>query len=202
MHRGERRQAVKIKGLPLLLGAGMVLIMQGAALASEAGGAGAHGLNWWDFGLRTLNFVILAGVLYKLLNKPISNFFTSRREDIQNLLAELDTKQREAEVRSAEFSTKMAALETETKQIVSEMIAEGEEERKKILEAANRQAEYIKQQAQVAVQQEIKVAMDTLQAEIAELSVAKAEELLRKKMKADDQDRLVRDFMTTVAEAK
>jgi F-type H+-transporting ATPase subunit b len=202
MHRGERRQAGMIKGLPLLLGAGMVLVVQGVALASEAGAHGAHGLNWWDLGLRTLNFSILAAILYKLLNKPISNFFTSRREDIQKMMTELDAKQREAEAMTAEFSAKMAALETETRQIVSEMIAEGEDERKKILESAQRQAEYIKQQAQVAVQQELKIAKDSLQAEIAEMSVAKADELLRKKMKADDQDRLVRDFMTTVAEAK
>jgi F-type H+-transporting ATPase subunit b len=191
-----------ITGMPLLLGAGMVLIMQGVALASEAGGQGGHGLNWWDLGLRILNFAILAGILYKLLNKPISSFFTSRREDIQTMIAELDAKQREAEAMTAEFTAKMAALETETKQIVTEMISEGEAERKKILEAAQRQAEYIKQQAQVAVQQEVKIAKDSLQAEIAEMSVAKAEELLRKKMKADDQDRLVRDFMTSVAEAK
>lgn len=201
MHMGERRQAVKVMGVPLLLSAGMVLVMQGAALASEAGG-GAHGLNWWDFGLRTLNFVILVAVLYKLLSKPIANFFTSRREEIQNTLAELDAKQRDAEAMAAEISAKMAALEAETRQIVSEMITEGEEERKKILESAHRQAEYIKQQAQIAVQQEVKAAMDTLQAEVAEMSVAKAEELLRKKMKAEDQERLVRDFMTTVAEAK
>jgi F-type H+-transporting ATPase subunit b len=54
----------------------------------------------------------------------------------------------------------------------------------------------------LAAQQEVKAARDKLQEEVAALSIAAAEEILRKKMRADDQDRLVKDFMTRVVEAK
>jgi F-type H+-transporting ATPase subunit b len=194
---------MRMKTVSFLLGAGAVLVFQGIAWCAGGGAQdGGHGLNWFDFALRTGNFAILAFILYKLLSKPISNFLVSRREDIQKLLADLEAKRREAEEVSAQYRARLAALDVETRKIVDELLAEGESEKSKILAAAEKQAEYIRQQAQLAAQQEVKVARDKLQEEIAELSIAAAEEILRKKIKADDQDRLVKDFMTRVVEAK
>lgn len=202
MHESKRGNGKYLKYVSLLLCMGMVLALRGAALAS--GGEGGHegGLNWTDFLLRLGNFVILLFILVKLLKKPIAGFFSKRREDIQTMLAELEIKKKEAEQKTAEYKSKLASLEDETRKIVSELIAEGEDERKKIVESGQKQAEYMKQQAQLAIQQEIKVARESLQEEISELSVAAAEQILRKKMKTEDQERLVREFTTRVVEAK
>jgi F-type H+-transporting ATPase subunit b len=201
MCKRERGYEMRVKGaLPLLCSA-LLLALQGVCWASEGGGHGGH-LNWTDFVYRLVAFVILVAILTKLLKKPISGFLTSRREGIQNLLAELESRRLEAEQRSAEQKAKLAVLEEETKKIVAELIAEGEAERQKIIESAEKQAEYIKQQAELAIQQEIKAARESLQEEISEATVAAAEALLRKNLKSADQDRLVRDFMTRVVEAK
>lgn len=194
---------MRMKTVSFLLGAGAVLAIQGIAWCSEGGAHdGGHGLNWFDFALRTGNFAILAFILYKLLSKPLGNFLVSRREDIKKLLADLEAKKREAEEISAQYKSKLAALDEETKKIVNELLAEGEAEKAKIIAAAEKQADYIRQQAQLAAQQEVKAARDKLQNDIADLSIAAAEEILRKKLKADDQDRLVKDFMKRVVEAK
>ena len=194
---------MKHRTASLLLGAGVILALHGLGWCSEGGEhGGGHGLNWWDFTLRLLNFVILLAVMVKLLKKPLGNFLATRREDIQKLLEELKAKRLEAEKTTAEFKSKLAALDDQTKQIVDELLTEGEAEKQRIIDAAKKQAEYIKQQAEIAAQQEIKAARDRLQEEVSELSVAAAEEILRKKIKAEDQDRLVKDFMTRVVEAK
>ena len=183
--------------------AGLVLFFafQGSVWASEAE-EGHHHLNWTDFTYRTVAFVILVGFLLKVLRKPIANFLNSRRDEIQRMLKDLETKAAEAQKKNAEFQIRLASLEQETKKIVDEMIADGEAEKKKIIEAAHRQAEYIQQQAQIAIQQEMQAARDSLKEEAAELSVSAAEAILKKKIKADDQGRLVREFMTMVVEAK
>lgn len=187
--------------LSTVLIAGLLFGLQGLALAAEAGGHG-DGLNWKDFLFRVMNFAIMAAILIKLLKKPMAKYFASRREDIQKMLADLELKKQEAEQKCAEYKAKLAALEEETRKIVSEYVQEGEMERAKILEAAERQAAYIKEQADLSIQQEIKAAKDSLQKEVGELSVTAAEEILRKNMQSDDQERLVRDFMTKVVEAK
>jgi F-type H+-transporting ATPase subunit b len=197
----ERGYEMREKGALPLLCAASLLALQGICWASEGGGHGG-GLNWMDFVYRFVAFVILVAILVKLLKKPICTFFRSRREEIQQLLADLEAKRLESEQRSAEYKAKLAALEDETKKIVAELVVEGEAERQKIIDAALKQADYIKQQAQLAIQQEIKAAKESLQEEIGELTVAAAEKLLRKNLKPADQDRLVRDFMTSVVEAK
>lgn len=202
MYRRTRGSMMRAKSVSLLLGAAMLLAMQGLGWCSEGGGQGGGHLNWTDFTLRLINFLILVTILFKLLKKPMVNFLSSRREDIQKLLAELEAKKRDAEKASAEYKSKMAALEGETRRIVDEMLADGEAERVKIIQSAQRQAAYIKEQAQLAIQQEIKVAREKLQEEISELSVAAAEEILRKNLKAEDHGRLVKDFMGRVVEAK
>jgi len=197
----RRGYEMRVKGALPLLCAASFTALQGVCWASGGGGDGGH-LNWTDFAYRLVAFVILVAILVKLLKKPICSFLTSRREDIQKLLTELESKRLEAEQRSVEQKAKLAALEDETKKIVAELLAEGEAERQKIIESAQKQAAYIKQQAELAIQQEIKTAREDLQEEIGDLTVAAAEALLRKNLKAADQDRLVRDFMTRVVEAK
>jgi F-type H+-transporting ATPase subunit b len=170
--------------------------------AWAAGGGGHHELNWWDFTLRLINFAIMLGLLIYLLKKPLGNYFVSRRENIQSTLAELEQKKLEADRKCAEYQAKLAALDKEVAQIVAEYVQEGEAEKGKIIEAANKQAEYLKQQAQLTIQQEIKTARESLQEEIADLTVAAAEDILRKNIKAKDQDRLVQEFIAKVVEAK
>jgi len=196
---GMRTMALR---LSVVLAAFILIAPGGAAWASEAGAHVEHHLNWGDFLLRLLNFTLLAAILFRLLKKPISGFFTTRRSDIQVMLTELEQKKLEAEKATADYKAKMDTLEADTRKIVDELVAEGEIERQKIIEAAHRQAEYIKEQAHVAVQQEIKAAKEALREEMGELSVTTAEELIRKHLGPEDQDRLTRDFMTRVVEAK
>ncbi len=180
-----------------LVGA-FVMAFGGVALAA---GGGGHENNWWDFFLRTLNFTILVVILYKLLKKPIANFFSARQESIQSKLADLEAKKLEAERVSAEYRARMAALEVETEKIITELVAEGEAEKEKIIAAAGRQAEYLRQQAELAIQQEIKLARESLQQEVAEMSVRAAEDLLRKHMQLEDQGRLIQEFLSGVDDA-
>ncbi|HYA43708.1 MAG TPA: hypothetical protein VEF34_20590, partial [Syntrophobacteraceae bacterium] len=68
--------------------------------------------------------------------------------------------------------------------------------------AAHREAEYIQQQAQIAIEQEIQAARNTLKDEVADLAIAAAQNLIQKKIKGEDQRRLVHEFLTNVVEAK
>ncbi|MDR3556117.1 MAG: F0F1 ATP synthase subunit B [Syntrophobacteraceae bacterium] len=170
------------------------------AFASEA--EAAQPINWLDFGERTVATTIVVVVLVKLLKKPIANFLNARREEIKRLLAELETKTAEAKAENERAQVKLATLEEETQKIFDELIAEGEAEKQKIIEAAHREAAYIQQQAEVAIEQEVQLARDRLKDEVADLSVAAAESIIQKKIRAEDQRRLIDEFMTKVVEAK
>jgi len=201
MYGGLERRQIRLGYLSGILVIGVLLALPGNVWAAAEGGHSAH-LNWSDFMFRLLNFGIMVAILVKLAKKPLKNFFASRREGIQQMLEELEAKRQDAEAKCAEYKAKLAALEDETKKIVAEYIQEGEVEKQKIIEAAERQAQYVKEQASITIQQEMQAAKDSLQQEIAEASVTTAEELLKKNMQFEDQERSVRDFMTKVVEAK
>ncbi len=201
MHASLRAKMMRSRHFAPLFGIALNFAWLSNALASEAEGGGHH-LNWTDFAYRTVAIVIVVGILVKLLRKPVANFLNSRREEIQRLLAELEAKTAEAKSEHARVQTRLASLEEETRRIVDGLIAEGEAEKKKIIEAAHREADYIQQQSQIAIQQDLQAARDSLKDEVAELSVAAAQDLIRKKIKAEDQQRLLSEFMTKVVEAK
>jgi F-type H+-transporting ATPase subunit b len=200
MHASLKGKMSRSKHFAPLLGIVLYFTWLSNAFASEA--EGGHHLNWIDFAYRTVAVVIVAVVLVKLLRKPVASFLNSRREEIQRLLSELEAKTSEARSEYSRAQARLASLEEDTRKIVDELIAEGEIERQKIIEAAHREADYIQQQAQSAIQQEIQAARDSLKDEVAELSVAAAQDIIRKKIRAEDQQRLVHEFMTKVVEAK
>lgn len=201
MGKGLRSEAVKVGCVAAVLGLGVCLGLHDVVWGAEGGGH-EGGQNWRDFAYRTMNFAIMVGLLVYLLKKPIKDFFVSRRESIRKTLAELEQKKLEAEKQCAEYKAKLAALDKETEKIVAEYIEEGEIEKRKIIAEAEKQAEYVKQQAKIAIQQEMKSARESLQEEVAELSAATAEDILKKNIQSEDQERLIREFTMKVVEAK
>jgi len=189
-----------------VLGSSGILILLGCVFATVCIAAeGAHGggsAQFKDFLYRILNFSILVGVMYYVTKKPLANFLANRKESIRRTLQELELKKAEAEKKYEEYQGKLAALDEETKKIIEEYIQEGEREKQKIIEAANKQAQYIKEQAQFAIRQEVKTAKADLQREIAEMTVKTAEEILRKNIKKKDHDRLIDEFRKKVVKAK
>ena len=178
-------------------------------MAADHGEAGAHGeehgssatpAKLWDLVWRTMNFVVLFVVLFVLLKKPIGNFFSGRRENIAQTLADFETKKAEAEERFKSLESKLADLSAERDRILAEYAAEGEEEKKKIIAHAEEMAERIQTQAEAAVAQEVKAAKADLVREIADMSAAKAEELIRRNINDKDQERLVEEYIGKVVQ--
>jgi F-type H+-transporting ATPase subunit b len=176
-----------------------VLLSTGMAWASSEGG---HSM-WPDFFYRLLNFTIMVAVLVFLFKKlNLKGYFTKRTENISNTLRDLEEKKKDAEKTYEEYKQKLARLDEETDRILKEYIDQGEREKAKIIANAEKAAVEIRQQTDIAIEQEIKSAKEGLQKEIAELSVSAAEALLKEKIGDKDQKKLVDDFMTKVVEAK
>jgi F-type H+-transporting ATPase subunit b len=174
----------------------------GVAWAAE-GGEHAGPSMWPDFWQRVLNFGIMVAVLVFVFKKlDLKGFFTKRTEKIANTLNELETKKKEAEETYEGYRKRLDELEKETEKILQEYTEQGEREKAKIIANAEKAAAEIRQQTELAIQQEIKSAKDELKREIADLSVTAAEALLKEKIEDDDQQNLVDDFMTKVMEAK
>ena len=166
--------------------------------ASDAHGGGIPPEKWWDLGWRTMNFAGLVIILVWALKKPIASGLKGRRETIKGQFEELEARKADAEQVYKEYEAKLAKIDDEVNSIIEAAFKQGESEKQRIIEDAERAAGDIKRQAEMAIQHELAQATTRLRSEIAEQAVMVAEELIRKNLKSKDQDKMVEDYLEKV----
>ncbi len=162
-------------------------------------GGGGHGIQWQNTDwYRVMNFTVLAVALFLLLRKPASQALGGRIKGIKEELADLENRKASVEKQLAEYSQKLAALDQEAEQIISDYIRQGEESKARILKEAELAADKLKEQAQKNIAHEFQRAKLQLQAEIVEKALSKAEKIIQEQITAQDQNRLVDDYLQKV----
>jgi F-type H+-transporting ATPase subunit b len=169
-------------------------------LGATDGGHGDAGAKGWvaTDTYRVMNFVVLLILLIVLLRKPISQALNGRIKGIQDQLNDLEEKKREAENQLAEYNEKLALLDKQAEDIVSEYLKQGNEAKARILEEAKRAAEKIEAQAQKNIEQEFNAAKEKLQVEVFDKALAQAEDMIKQNISSEDQDRLVDEYLNKV----
>ena len=183
-------------------GSAAVLLLAGVAAASEA--AGGHGgitaEKLQDLLWRTVNFVVFAAILIKLVAKPAKNFFAQRTQDVATNLEEMAAKQAEFEAAVAAAEARLAAVAKERQGVIQQFIAEGEMEKAKILDKANLVAARIKEMAAFTIEQETKKAAQSLKEEVVGLATQMATDMIKEKATYADQQGLVEEYLKKVVE--
>ena len=149
---------------------------------------------------RIMNFAVLVIALVILLRKPLKQGLKSRSQSIADELSELEVKRDEARKEYALLEKRIAEAEKEREAILAEYRALGEKEMVGILAEAQAMADRIKNQARFTIEQETAMAKAELRRELAEMSASLAEDLLKEKITAEDQTRLVDEYLQKVGQ--
>jgi F-type H+-transporting ATPase subunit b len=202
MKRGEQNGGLRVWAIFSGLGAG--LLLAGVAAASEAGHGGGHGgispEKIQDLLWRTVNFVVFAGILIKLVAKPAKNFFGQRSKDVATALEDLEAKAAAADAAVKAAEARLREVASEREMVIKQFMAEGEMEKAKILDKANQVAERIKEMAAFTIQQETKKAAQNLREEIVGLATQLATDMIKEKATYADQQGLVEEYLKKVVE--
>ena len=201
-------RAKQIANKSALIGAalGLTLAVVGVWASDAAAQAAEHAAAYdslspeklKDLGFRVMNFAVLMFILIKFGAKPIGAALSGRRRQVKEDLSALEAKKQVAERSYNEFSTKLATVEKDVDQIVEKAIAQAEIEKVKIIERAEKAAEDIKRQAQMAVANEVTAARRMLKNEIADQAAVMAEALIINNLTAEDQFKIVEDYLDKV----
>jgi F-type H+-transporting ATPase subunit b len=166
--------------------------------ASEGGGHEDNVKLWIDFAWRIFNFGILVWFLYWVAAKKIKEFFVDRRHNIKCTIEEKLAEKEETEKKFNEYSLRLDKATEEIKNIFEMIKAQGLTEKEKIIEDAKKAAAKMIEDTQTRMEQELKGARNQLRAEAAALSVAMAEELLKKNITPDLHENMVREYLDKV----
>lgn len=183
----------------IIIGILTVLLLLSVGDALAASGAEAEAKGWIATDTyRVMNFVVLLAALVFILRKPISQALSSRITGIREQLESLEKQKAEAEKQLAQYNEKLSQLESEAEKIVQGYIKQGNEAKAKILKEAEATAEKLQDQARRNIEHEFGRARKELQREVLEKSLLKAEKTLKKEITAQDQRKLVDEYLDKV----
>ena len=151
-----------------------------------------------DLGFRVMNFLVLLIILVKFGAKPIADSLGDRRKQIRVEIEDLEAQKAKAERDYKEFSAKLESVEKDVDGIVEKAVAQAEIEKARILEAAEKSADDVKRAATSAISNEITAAKRDLKNSVTEQAAVMAEELIVKNLTADDQVKIIEDYLDKV----
>ena len=147
---------------------------------------------------RVMNFAVLAIALFLLLRKPVSDGLSSRIKGIEDELNELEAGKKAAEMELSRYQDKLDKLDQEAEKLIAEYVRQGNDAKERILKEAESAAVKLEEQARRNIENEFKKARIKLKEEILEKALVKAEEMIKSKITAEDQDRLVDEYLKKV----
>jgi len=197
----------------LALGAALVTIAPAVARADEPAPAGhedvAEGgleseekpnkLDATRLLYQVVNFAILAGILGWFGGRAINKALLARHQQLKADLAAAAEARTAAEARALVQQKRLETLETEIANIRASIKQEAEDEKQRLIAAAEARAKGISEETRFLLDQQVKEAELTLKREVAEAAVKIAEALVTRSLHAGDQQKLVETFVSDVA---
>lgn len=152
-------------------------------------------------GWQIINFIILLVIMYLVMRKNLGAYFVQRSNKIGMDIDEAQKARIEMERRIKEYEARLKGVDQEVARMREEAQKEAEALTRKIREDTKRASEMILQQAQKSIQLETKKAQEALKAEASLLAINLAEEILRRDITPEDQERLIQDYISKMGEA-
>jgi F-type H+-transporting ATPase subunit b len=143
-----------------------------------------------------VNFGLLLLLLAKYLVPAGRKVAVERHDQIKTALDEAAKLRDEAKRKLADYEARIANVDAEIEKLVAGIRADAEADKKRILEAAETQAEQMKRDADQRIAAEIELARARLAQEVSSAASAAAAKLVRERATADDQKRLVSNFIS------
>ncbi len=144
---------------------------------------------------KIFNLVLFVGLLLYFLRRPILEGFRGRREGIRTELLRAQEERNAALAQLQEVEERLARLNGEVEQIRAQAQREAAEEGQRIERATEEEIRKLREQARRETQNASKAARACLREYAAEQSIRVAEEIIRRDMRPEDDERLVKGYV-------
>ncbi|MFD1852175.1 F0F1 ATP synthase subunit B [Oceanobacillus bengalensis] len=164
--------------------------------------ASVGGFRFGDMAVQLIAFIILLILLKKFAWGPLMNMMQKREEYVAGEIEAAEKSRLEAEQASKDAAAELLQVKQEAQKMIENAKNAGVKQEQDIIEAARKEAERIKVQAQADIQNEKEQAIQVLQAQVASLSVLIAGKVIEKEISEKDQEELINTFLKEVGEGR
>lgn len=145
------------------------------------------GLELWKF----FNLFLFVGALIYFIRRPVSDALRARREGIRRELMRAREERDAANAKLEEVEARLQRLDAEVASVREQARREAEAEGERVRRSADEEADKLREQARREVESAGKAARQELRRYAAEQSVRLAEEMIRRDIRPEDDQRLV-----------
>jgi F-type H+-transporting ATPase subunit b len=161
-------------------------------LAAEAGS------NWrstFDLVMRWANFVIIAFVMVKFGKKPIKDFLSNRRAEIEQQIKKYEQQKEAVAEKIEEANQKLKDSAVRFEKIKTRIIEDGQKKKQQIIEGARQESMILLASARQKIENQIAEARNLIRSELVESAIALAEQRLPQEITPVDEQKLIDHFM-------
>lgn len=155
------------------------------------------GFNFTLF-MQMLNFAILLVAMYGLLWGPMIHFLDERRRSIQTDIETAKEDRQKAEALRVKVDGELKQTRDERRKILDEAEREAEGEREERIEAARKEAEGMIERAKREIEAHVAAGKMELRQDITRLSVELAKKIIEREIKEQDHATLVSQFILEI----
>jgi F-type H+-transporting ATPase subunit b len=159
-------------------------------------------ISWWNQPgwevWKFFNLFIFVSFIVYLLRRPLSESLTARREAIRRELGRAQEERAAALHKLEEVEARLAHLDAEVEAIRAQAQREAAEQGKRIKLATEEELKKLREQALREIEGTGKAAQLELRRYAAEQSVKLAEDLIRRNMRAEDDSRLMSEYVESL----
>lgn len=158
------------------------------------------GLPAWIWKL--INMALFIGLLVWLLGGPAKKFFAERNGQIRGAADEARARRAKADQLASDIQARLTQIEADVRAIHERAEAEGERQRRELVEAAAAEAQRILTTARAEVDSRLRHARHELTEYAGELAAERAEQIVRQSITENDQKKIFDESVREVAEVK
>jgi F-type H+-transporting ATPase subunit b len=163
----------------------------------------AHaGIPYGDIVFQLLIFVILLALLRKYALGPVMGIMKQREDHIANQLDSAEKNNAEAMKLVEDQKKELVAARKEAQELLERARKQADTQREQIVAAAKAEAENMKENAMRDITREKELAIQSVQQQVASLSVLIASKVLEKEVKSEDQSAIFEQYLKEVGDAK
>lgn len=189
------RYAIKKAFAAVIIGlAVMFFFICPAAAADEAA-------NWrptYDIIMMWVNFLILAGVLYKFLKNPLMDFIKGKKYEVEKEIQKAEDLKEQAEGKIQEAKKMVEEGKDRFNLIKERIIALGEKRKSELIEEAQQHSQYMLIEAKRRVDNQIVRAQEKYRAELVDTAFDLVLERLPKEITEEDGEKLVQNYIDNI----
>ena len=153
----------------------------------------------WNTVWKYINFLILVFIIVKYGRKPLMDFLRKRSTDIGDRIAQQQSLLNEAQKEYQEAEEKLSHIEQLIKEIEEYVKSDALRTKEDLLTSAEETAKAILLEAEERARHTLHSAQAELKKELVELAISEAEKILRQHMSAEDQSRLIGNYVNNIA---